>query len=171
MIDVTKSLKLQTYLDNQKLSLEDIDFLNKVNLSDLILKSEYDEIKSEVERYNTLKKALETGSNNAIQISDEMKNLNQQIVARTGKDASQVSLHSIPTADKLEQILQSSGITSKNDLTVRIVYNDDEGYNSDYVRVELTDSKWDRYGINPGTRMAITDKGEIITLRSQLYMK
>ena len=86
MIDVTKSLKLQTYLDNQKLSLEDIDFLNKVNLSDLILKSEYDEIKSEVERYNTLKKALETGSNNAIQISDEMKNLNQQIVARTGVD-------------------------------------------------------------------------------------
>lgn len=170
-IDISKSLKLQNYLDQQKLSQEDRTYLDNVNLFDLMLKSTFDTIKSEVERYASLKSQVENGEGDIILASDEMKRLANQVLAETGRDINTIDLSQLNTVTKIEEMLKSSGITSENNLSVRL--EDCDLFNqNDYVRVSISGPEpWGRYGIRTGARMAITKSGRILTTRSSLYQK
>lgn len=168
VVNVKDSAKLQLYYDKQSLDLEDMNFIDTIDLKNLLLKSEFDTIKAEVERYNELKEKVSKGEGDVILMSDEMKNLSTRVLAETGKDINQIELSSLETVTKIEDILSRSGIHSQNDLQVRPI--DDEYFNgSAYVKCTLCD----RYGwgIQQGTRLAISQSGVILTVKSGLYVK
>lgn len=171
IIDVTKSLKLQNYLSVQNLTEAEISELDKVDLSNLVLKSEFERIQKSVERYQTLKSQVEKGEGDIVLASDEMRRLANDVLVDTGKDISNIDLNQLDSVTKIENLLEKSGIRSKNDMVVR--FSDDDYFNrNDYVRVVLADSNsWGRYGIQTGARMAITRSGKILTVRSALYEK
>lgn len=174
IIDITKSLKLQQYMSDQKLDANDKDFIDKVNLSNLILKSDFDRIKNQVERYLTLKDNVQNNVGDIIAQSDEMKRLNNDIIADTGKDANQINLNDLDTVAKIDKILNESNIKSKNNLSVAIYYTDDCDYNhTDYVKVTLFDDKqhFTKYGIQSGARIALSNSGLILVAKKDLYMK
>ena len=171
MVNVANSLKLQNYLNSQNLGSDELNFLETVNLSNLILKPTFDAIKAQVSRYNELKANVENGQGDLALQSDEMKNLANDIFYETGKDANTIQIDSLETVDKLEKALLNSNITSKNDLFVKPIY-DEYDPTSDYVKVELTSmNSMDRYGIHSGARMAITPSGKIIVAKNSLYAK
>lgn len=169
--DVTKSLKLKNYLDSQKLTEEDYAFISELNLENLMLQSDYENVKTEVERYNTLKKQIENREGDMILTSDEMKRLRNDVFAMTNYDIETIDLNQLNTAIDVENVLHNSGIVSKNDLTVRYP---EEQYknNSGYVKMELSESDdYQRLGILTGSRMAIGRDGTILVPRSSIYNK
>lgn len=170
-IDVFESLKLQNYLNLQNLNVEEMAYLDKVDLSNLMLKSEFDQIKSEVERYQKLKAKVENGEGDVILQADEMRRLANDVLASTGRDINTIELSQLDTITEVERLLQKSGIKSNNDLVVR--FSDDHFFGkNDYVLMRLAEpSDWGKYGINTGARMAITKSGHILTIRNALYEK
>lgn len=172
-IDVLKSLKLQNYLDRQTLNGEERAYLDQVSLYNLMLKSEFDNVKSQVEKYNHLKSQVEKGEGDIVLAGEEMKYLANSILAETGRDINIIDLSQISTVTRIEELLQNSGIKSNNDLMVKISDEEDTFFNnSDYVRLSLAGPEpWSRYGIKPGARMAITKSGKILTTRKALYSK
>ena len=165
------SLKLSNYLDVQSknLTLEDVKYIDSVDLNRLMLQSEYEQVKTEVERYNYLKNAIENREVDIILASDEMKRLRNDIFTQVGQDADMIDLSQLDTAMKIEAILQNSGITSKNDLMLRY---EDGPYdnNSSYARMVLCDDKYYmRYGIKVGSRMAISNTGKILVPKAAIY--
>lgn len=170
VVDIKKSAKLQLYMDRQKLDLDDMNYIDKVDLSDLLLKSEFDNIKKQVERYIALKNAVASGEGDVVLMSDEMRNLSQNVLAETGRDINQIKLDDLETVTKLEDILAKSGIKSENNM---IVVPTDDSYfgNSDYIKCTLHSGLFGGYGINQGARIAISASGAILTIKSALYAK
>lgn len=170
-IDISKSLKLQNYLDKQQLNSEQRTYLDVVDLSNLMLKSEFDMVRTQVERYNTLKSQVEKGEGDIILASDEMKYLANNVLSETGRDINTIELSQLDTVTMIEDLLQGSGIKSNNDLVVR--FSDDDFFSkNDYVRMSISGQEpWGRYGIKTGARIAITKSGKILTVRSALYEK
>lgn len=167
-----ESLKLSNYLDIQSknLTLEDIKYIDEVNLDRLMLQSEYELVKKEVERYNYLKDAISKGEVDMILATDEMKRLRNDIYTQVGHDVDMINLSQLDVVTKIENILQKSGIVSKNDLTVRF----DEGpyeNSSAYIRMILSSEGYMRYGIKTGTRMAISNSGKILVPKAAIYNK
>jgi len=170
-IDISKSLKLQNYLEQQELNEEERTYLDIVDLSNLMLKSEFEAIKSQVERYHTLKSQVEKGEGDIILASDEMKYLANSVLGETGRDINTIDLSQLNTVTMIEKMLQNSGIKSNNDLIVR--FSDDDYFNrNDYVRMSISGKEnWGRYGIKSGARIAITRSGKILTARNAIYEK
>ena len=167
------SLKLSNYMDVQSknLTLEELKYIDSVNLDRLMLQSEYEQVKTEVERYNYLKNAIENREIDMILASDEMKRLRNDIFTQVGQDVEMIDLSKLDTAQKIENILQGSGITSRNDLNVRF---EDGPYDnrSSYARMVLcNDNNYCRYGIKTGSRMAISDTGKILVPKASIYNK
>lgn len=170
-IDISKSLKLQNYLNQQKLDQEQRSYLDTVDLSDLMLKSEFETVQTQVERYHTLKAQVEKGEGDIISASEEMKYLANNVLSETGRDINTIELSQLDTVIKIEELLQSSGIKSNNDLVVR--FSDDDFFRrNDYVRMSISGPEpWGGYGIRTGARIAITKSGKILTVRNALYEK
>lgn len=170
-IDISKSLKLQNYLDKQQLDNEQRTYLDVVDLSNLMLKSEFDMVRAQVERYNVLKAQVEKREGDIVLASEEMKYLANNVLGETGRDINTIELSQLDTVTKIEELLQGSGIKSNNDLVVR--FSDDDFFSkNDYVRMSISGQEsWGRYGIRTGTRIAITKSGKILTVRSALYEK
>lgn len=167
------SLKLSNYINDQSknLTLEDIKYIDNVDLNRLMLQSEYELVKTEVERFNYLKNAIPNGEVDMVLASDEMKRLRNDIFTQVGQDADMIDLSQLDTATKLETILQNSGIVSRNDLSVRY---EDGPYdnNSSYARMVLCEDKgYMKYGIRTGTRMAISNSGKILVPKAAVYNK
>ena len=171
MVNVAGSLKLQQYMNNQTIEPEDMEFLETTNFRNLLLKSEFDNIKAQVERYNTLKNNVDNNSGDIALQSDEMKNLAANIFYETGRDANTIQLSSLDTVSRLDKVLVNSNITSKNDLFVKPIY-DEWDESSDYIKVEVVDrGEPYKYGIQTGAKMAITNSGKIIVTKKSLYSR
>lgn len=167
------SLKLNNYIDVQSnnLELDEIKYIDNVDLSQLMLQSEYESVKSEVNRYNYLKEAMANGEVDIILASDEMKHLRNNVYTQVGHDIETVDLSQLDVTTKIEDVLKKSGIVSRNDLTVRFE-EPPYGNGSAYARVVLCDdNSYMKYGIKTGTRMAISDTGKILVPKAAIYNK
>lgn len=168
-----ESLKLNNYINVQanNLTLEDIKYIDDVNLNQLMLQSEYELVKKEVERYNYLKNAMTNGEVDMVLATDEMKRLRNDIYTQVGQDADMIDLSRLDVVTKIENILQKSGIVSRNDLTVRFEEGPYEN-NSSYIRMVLcNDNSYVRYGVKAGARMAISNSGKILVPKAAIYNK
>ena len=73
--NVGGSLKLQSYLNNQTLDNDTMDFLENVNFRQLMTREEFTDIYNKVQRYRVLEQ--ENIANPSSDISKEMQELSQ----------------------------------------------------------------------------------------------
>lgn len=167
--NVGGSLKLQSYLNNQTLDNDTMDFLENVKFKQLMTREEFTDIYNKVQRYRVLEQ--ENIANPSSTISSEMQELAQDVMYSTGSPIHSINMSKLKTNDDLEQVMLETNIRSKNDLFVEIDY-DDYSSTSNYVKCKVVghDSQY-AYGIAANARMAVTKSGKIITTKNALYMK
>lgn len=169
MFDITKNLKVQTYLNNQNISDDTLNFLDSMKFNEMYTAEEFADIKYKVDKYRTLD--TENRRNPSAEASKLMSELAQDILYSTGKDASKIQLSELFTTDKLDQAFMKTNLRSKNDLWVDIDY-DDYSSSSNYVKLNIVGHDHPgAYGISANARMVITKNGTIITTKNALYMK
>lgn len=169
MFDITKNLKVQTYLNNQNISDDTLNFLDSMKFNEMYTAEEFADIKYKVDKYRTLD--TENRRNPSAEASKLMSELAQDILYSTGKDASKIQLSELFTTDKLDQAFMETNLRSKNDLWVDIDY-DDYSSSSNYVKLNIVGHDHPgAYGISANARMVITKNGTIITTKNALYMK
>lgn len=169
MFDITKNLKVQTYLNNQNISDDTLNFLDSMKFNEMYTAEEFADIKYKVDKYRTLD--MENRRNPSAEASKLMSELAQDILYSTGKDASKIQLSELFTTDKLDQAFMETNLRSKNDLWVDIDY-DDYSSSSNYVKLNIVGHDHPgAYGISANARMVITKNGTIITTKNALYMK
>ena len=168
--NVGSSLKLQSYLNNQTLDNDTMDFLENVNFRQLMTKEEFTDIYNKVQRYRVLEQ--ENIANPSSDISKEMQELSQDVMYSTGSPIHSINMSKLKTNDDLEQAMLETNIRSKNDLFVEIDYDNGYSSTSNYVKCRVVghDCPY-AYGIAANARMAVTKSGKIITTRNALYMK
>lgn len=167
--DVGRSLKLQSYLNNQNISQDDMNFVENLKFNDLLSDEEFYDIYKKVERYKTLEKEQEI--NPSADNSVEMQEIAQDVMYSTGKPVHSISVSNLKTNNDLEQVMLNSNTRSKNDLFVEIDYNDYSN-SSNFVKCKVVSHDKDyAYGISAGARMIVTKSGKIITTKNSLYMK
>lgn len=171
-IDITKSAKLERYYNNQSLEPDDIDFLNKVDVSKLFDDDTYNSIKYKTETYKKMKDSVVNGSIPTEQVASEMEALRAGVLYESGgQDIESINLSSLQSAKKLDELLRDYGVASKNDIRVRL--SGDENWDSqEFKRVELVSSNepW-AYGILPSAKLLVLENGTIITKANSLYRK
>lgn len=167
--NVGGSLKLQSYLNNQTLDNDTMDFLENVNFRQLMTREEFIDIYNKVQRYRVLEQ--ENIANPSSDISSEMQELSQDVMYSTGSPIHSINMSKFKTNDDLERAMLETNIRSKNDLFVEIDY-DDYSSTSNYVKCKVVghDTQY-AYGIAANARMAVTKSGKIITTKNALYMK
>lgn len=167
--DVGGSLKIQSYLNNQNLDNDQLNFLENMKFSDLMSTDEYEDVDKKVTRYRQLEDLqLE---NPSVEYSTEMQELAQDIMYQTGKSVNSINMREFKTTTDLENVLAQSNTKSKNDLFVDIDY-DDYSSSSNIIKCKIVSHNTPyAYGISAGARMVVTKTGKIITTRSALYMK
>lgn len=167
--DVGSSLKLQSYLNNQDLSQDDMNFVENVKFKDLLSDEEFYDVYKKVERYRVLEQ--EQIKSPSAATSSEMQEIAQDIMYSTGQPVHSINMSSLKTNKDLEQAMLNSNTKSKNDLFVEIDY-DDYSSNSNFVKCKMVSHNAEyAYGIAAGARMIVTKSGKIITTKNALYMK
>ena len=150
--DVSGSLKLQSYMNNQNVDADTMNFLENTKFSDLISMEEKQDIERKVSRYNSLKQA-------------------QDILYMTGMQIDSLNTNSLKTNQDIANALAQSSARSRNDLYVDIDY-DDYRSSSDYVKCKIVSHNTPyAYGINSDAKIIVTKSGKIITSKSALYTK
>lgn len=167
--DVSGSLKLQSYMNNQNIDADTMNFLENTKFSDLLSEEEKYDIERKVNRYKSLEQAqLE---NVTVENSTEMQELAQDILYATGKQITSLNVSSLKTNQDIANALYQSSAKSKNDLYVDIDY-DDYRSSSDYVKCKIVSHNTPyAYGINSDAKIIVTKSGKIITSKSALYTK
>lgn len=167
--DVSGSLKLQSYMNNQNVDADTMNFLENTKFSDLISMEEKQDIERKVSRYNSLKQAqLE---NVTAENSIEMQDLAQDVLYMTGMQIDSLNTNSLKTNQDIANALAQSSARSRNDLYVDIDY-DDYRSSSDYVKCKIVSHNAPyAYGINSDAKIIVTKSGKIITSKSALYTK
>lgn len=167
--DVSGSLKLQSYINNQNVDLDTMNFLNNTKFSDLLSEEEKIDIERKVNRYKSLEQAqLE---NVTAENSVEMQELAEDILYATGQQITSLNVNNLKTENDIAQALYQSEAKSKNDLFVDIDY-DDYRSSSDYVKCNLVSHNTPyAYGIHSDAKIIVTKSGKIITSKSSLYTK
>ena len=167
--NVGGSLKLQSYLNNQSLDADTMDFLENVNFKNLMTREEFTDIYNKVQRYRVLEQ--ENIAHPSSEISSEMQELAQDVMYSTGSPIHSINMSKFKTNDDLEQAMLETNTRSKNDLFVEIDY-DDYSSNSNFVKCKVVghDHPY-AYGIAANARMVVTKSGKIITTKNSLYMK
>ena len=167
--NIGNSLKLQSYVNNQELDDDDLNFLDNTKFTDLMTREEFTDIYNEVQRYRVLEQ------DNIVSPSPErsaqMQELAQDIMYRTGETIQSINMSKLKTVDSLDDIMARANCRSKNDLFVEIDY-DDYSNTSNFVKCRVVGH--DRpyaYGIAANAKMAITKSGTIITSKNALYSK
>ena len=169
MFDISKSLKLQAYLNNQNLDNDMLGKLTSMRFNDMYTAEEFADIKYKVETYRNLDKAnRETPTSEG---SKRLKELSEDILYATGLDANTIQLSELFTTDILDKAFAETNLRSKNDLYVMLDYND---YSSttNYVKCEVVGHDYPgAYGISANAKMVVANDGTIITTKNALYMK
>lgn len=168
-INVMSTLKVQQYLNNQNLDTDTLNFIDNLKFKDLLTDEQFDDIKSKVETYRRLDNELQI--NPSPEVSRACKNLAEDILYTTGKDIKTIQLGELQTVNKLDQAMMNTDLRSKNDLFVKVDY-DDYSMNSNYIKCTITShDDPGAYGIAPNARMIITNSGKIITTKNAIYSK
>ena len=169
MFDLVNNLKVQTYLNNQNIDEDELNVLDSMKFSEMYTKEEFSNIKANVDAYRSLEKLVR--ENPSAEISKKMKDLNQDILYATGKDASKIQLSELFTTSKLDEAFMKTNLRSKNDLWVDIDYNDYSS-SSNYIKCKVVGHDYPgAYGISANARMVITKTGTVITTKNVLYPK
>ena len=116
MFDISKSLKLQAYLNNQNLDNDMLGKLTSMRFNDMYTTEEFADIKYKVETYRNLDKVnRETPTSEG---SKRLKELSEDILYATGLDANAIQLSELFTTDILDKAFAETNLRSKNDLYV-----------------------------------------------------
>lgn len=173
-IDVTKSVKLEQYYNQQNLEPEDTKFLEDVDISRLFDDSTYNSIKYKTETYHKIKNNISDNVYDMAQVEEELKSLRDDVLYETnGEDIEKIDLSKLQSSEKLDSLLRDCGASSKNDIRVRIMDIDENwGNNGEFKKVELVSSNepWS-YGILPSAKILVLSNGTIITKTNSLYRK
>lgn len=167
--NVGSSLKLQSYLNNQNLDADTMNFVENLSFNKLMSSEEFNNVDSKVRKYRALEQ--ENLTNPSSDISKEMKELAEDVMYATGSPIHSINMNNFKTNDDLERAMLETNIRSKNDLFVEIDY-DDYSSTSNFVKCKLVGHNTPyAYGIAANARMIITKSGKIITTKNVLYMK
>ena len=169
MFDISKSLKLQAYLNNQNLDDDILNKLSSMKFNDMYTKEEFADIKYKVDTYRSLDKAnRDTPTSEG---SKRLKELAEDILYATGQNADTIQLSNLFTTDTLDEAFGETNLRSKNDLYVTLDYSDYSS-TSNYVKCEVVGHDYPgAYGISANAKMVVTNDGTIITTKNALYMK
>ena len=168
-VNVMSTLKVQQYLNNQNLGDDVLNFVDTLKFNSLMTDEQFNDVKDKVERYRTLDAELQR--NPSPEVSRACKNLAEDVLYATGQDIKNIKLGELQTVNKLDQAMINTNLRSKNDLFVRVDY-DDYSHNSNYVKCTITShDDPNAYGISPNARMIITKSGKIITMKNAIYSK
>ena len=145
--NVGGSLKLQSYLNNQTLDNDTMDFLENVNFRQLMTREEFTDIYNKVQRYRVLEQ--ENIANPSSDISKEMQELSQDVMYSTGSPIHSINMSKLKTNDDLEQAMLETNIRSKNDLFVDSDYSIELQIKNESSRKVSTDvAKFYQYSID-----------------------
>lgn len=168
-VNVMSTLKVQQYLNNQNLGDDVLNFIDTLKFNSLMTDEQFNDVKDKVERYRTLDAELQR--NPSPEVSRACKNLAEDVLYATGQDIKNIKLGELQIVNKLDQAMINTNLRSKNDLFVKVDY-DDYSYNSNYVKCTITShDDPNAYGISPNARMIITKSGKIITMKNAIYSK
>ncbi len=168
-MNIMSTLKIQQYLNNQNLGEDVLNFVDTLKFNELMTQEQFQEVKSKVERYRTLDEELQR--NPSPEVSKACKELAEDVLYATGQDVKNIRLGELQTVDKLDQAMMNTNLRSKNDLFVKVDY-DDYSNSSNYIKCTLTSHNDPyAYGISPNARMIITRSGKIITTKNAIYSK
>lgn len=173
-IDITKSVKLEQYYNEQNLEADDIEFLSDLNISKLFDDSTYNSIKYKTERYKKIKDNISNNVTEISQVEDELNSLRADVLYESnGEDIESIDITKLHSSEKLDNILRDKGSSSKNDIRVRLLdipenWND----NCEFRKLEMVSSNapWS-YGILPSAKLLVLRDGTIITKANSLYRK
>lgn len=169
MFDLSKNLKIQTYLDKQNLDTDKLSKIDQIKFNEMYTPEEFSDIKYKVETYRELDKVnKETPTSEG---SKRLQELSQDILYATGQDASKIQLNELFTTSQLDEAFAETNLRSKNDLYVDIDWNDYSN-SSNYVKCNVVGHDHPgAYGIAANARMVVTKNGTVITTKNALYMK
>lgn len=169
MFDLSKNLKIQTYLDKQNLDTDKLSKIDQIKFNEMYTPEEFSDIKYKVETYRELDKVnKETPTSEG---SKRLQELSQDILYATGQDASKIQLNELFTTSQLDEAFAETNLRSKNDLYVDIDWNDYSN-SSNYVKCNVVGHDHQgAYGIAANARMVVTKNGTVITTKNALYMK
>lgn len=167
--NVGSSLKLQSYLNNQTLDADTMEFVDNLNFRKLMTDEEFYNVQNKVQRYRVLERV--NGENPSPDTSAEMQELAQDVMYATGMPIHSVNMSNFKTNEDLERAMLECNTRSKNDLFVEIDY-EDYSSSSNFVKCKLVghDSPY-AYGIASNAKMIVTKSGKIITTKNALYGK
>ena len=167
--NIGNSLKLQSYVNNQELSEDDLNFLDNTKFNDLMTREEFTDVYNKVQKYRTLEQ--DNIVSPSPERSAEMQELAQDVMYSTGQAIHSIKMSSLKTVDTLDDIMARANCRSKNDLFVEIDY-DDYSNTSNFVKCKIVGH--DRpyaYGIAANAKLVVTKSGKIITSKNALYSK
>jgi len=169
MFDLSKNLKIQTYLDKQNLDTDKLSKIDQIKFNEMYTPEEFSDIKYKVETYRELDRVnKETPTSEG---SKRLQELSQDILYATGQDASKIQLSELFTTSQLDEAFAETNLRSKNDLYVDIDWNDYSN-SSNYVKCNVVGHDHPgAYGIAANARMVVTKNGTVITTKNALYMK
>lgn len=173
-IDITKSVKLEQYYNSQNLSAEDNKFVNEIDISKLFDNDTYNSIKYKTDTYNKIKTAIANGEIPTEQVAAEMESLRSDVLYESnGQDIEKIDFKTLHSAERLDTILRDYGVSSKNDMRVRLVDSEENWVdNSEFKRVEVVSSNAPyAWGILPSAKLLVLDNGTIIVKTNSLYRK
>lgn len=167
--NIGSSLKLQSYVNNQDVPDDDLNFLDNTKFNDLMTREEFTDIYNKVQRYRVLEQ--DNIVSPSAETSKEMQELAQDVMYSTGQAIHSINMSQLKTIDTLEDIMARANGRSKNDLFVEIDY-DDYSSTSNFVKCNVVGH--DRpfaYGIAANAKLIVTKSGKIITTKNALYSK
>lgn len=167
--NIAGNLKLQSYLGNQDLDADMMNFLDDLKFNELMTDEEFYDVQNKVQRYRTLEK--DNMQNPSSELSSEMQELAQDVMYSTGMPIHSINLHNLRTSGDIERAMLQCNTRSKNDLFVEIDY-DDYSSSSNFVKCNVVghDCPY-AYGISANAKMIVTKSGKIITTKNALYGK
>lgn len=172
-IDITKSVKLEQYYNEQNLSPEDTAFVSDVNIGVLFDESTYNSIEYKTKTYKAMKESVASGKVSSEQVEQEMEALRADVLYESnGQDIETLDLSSLKSVERLDEILRESGASSKNDIRVKLCDIPENWTSSEFQKVEIVSSNEPfSYGILPSAKMVVLSDGTIITKANSLYRK
>ena len=172
-IDITKSVKLEQYYNAQTLKPEDVEFVNKLDISKLFDNDTYNSIKYKTNVYKQMKANIANGDIPTSQVESEMEALRADVLYESGgQDIESIDLSSLHSAEKLDELLRDYGASSKNDIRVKAIPSEENWDSQEFKKVELVSSNEPyAYGILPSAKLLVLENGVIITKANSLYRK
>lgn len=169
MFNVGGSLKLQSYLSNQTLDADTMEFVDSLDFKKLMTSEEFTDIQHKVQKYRMI--SAENTINPSAELSEAMQELAQDVMYSTGMPIHSITMDKFKTNEDLERAMLECNTRSKNDLFVEIDY-DDYSSSSNFVKCKVVghDAQY-AYGISANAKMIVTKSGNIITTKNALYSK